>query len=60
MKYISYLTHNPQDFFDDTEAPELIETITFSDTNNESEIQDILDMVDEGYKAIIFPLGGDQ
>lgn len=59
MSYKAILTHNPQDFFDGTEPYELCVVIHFENGNSLSEIRDILNFVDSGYKAVIvFDDGG--
>ena len=54
MSYKAILTHNPQDFFEGIEPDELRETIEFDNNGNKKEITKVLDMVSDGYKAIIF------
>ena len=59
MGYKAILTHNPQDFFDGTEPFELCEMVRFENGNSRSEIQRILNMVANGYKAVlVFDDGG--
>lgn len=58
MKYRAFLTHNPQDFFDGFEDPELTEVVEISDADDIKAIREILNQVNEGYKAIIFPREG--
>lgn len=48
-------THNPQEFFDGIEPEDLTEDHTVPSDN----LMEIFDMVDAGYKAIIFPGGDD-
>ena len=58
MQYIAYLTHNPQDFFNGYEEPELVETVVFNDSDKYAQFDDILTLVNSGYKAIIFQREG--
>ncbi len=59
MKYKAILTHNPQDFFDGSEPHELCEKVEFDGSDDCPKIQAILQLVSNGYKAIIFR-GGDE
>ena len=54
MKYTVVFTHNPQDFFEGIEPDDLI--VVREVTNEELE-SEIVPMVDEGYKAIVFQAG---
>ena len=58
-KYKAILVPDPQDYFEGREPKELTETIEFFNLFNYSKIQEILQMVDNGYKAIIMPIEGD-
>ena len=57
MKYAIVFTHNPQDFFEGIE-PEYL-TVVREATNEKLEAE-IVPMVDEGYKAIVFPLENEE
>lgn len=54
MKYTIVFTHNPQDFFEGIEPDDLI--VVREATNEELEAE-IVQMVDGGYKAIVFQAG---
>ncbi len=59
MRYKIILTHNPQDFFEDREPNELIRTIIMNSQFDYLSMYEVLHCVDNGYKAIIFPMDGD-
>lgn len=52
MKYTIVFTHNPQDFFEGIEPEDF--TVIKEATDEELEVE-IVQMVDGGYKAIVFP-----
>ena len=58
-KYKAILTHNPQDYFEGKEPDKLTETVTFFDVLYYPKMDKILEMIDNGYKAIIVPIEGD-
>ena len=58
MKYRTFLTHNPQEFFEGLEDPELTEVVEIADADDMKAVKEILHYVDEGYKAIIFQREG--
>ena len=58
-KYKAILTHNPQDYFEGKEPDELTETVKFFDVFYYPKMDKILNMIDNGYKAIIVPIEGD-
>lgn len=51
-EYIVLFTHNPQDYFNGYECPELVEVRAFQ---KEDFLREITQMVSDGYHAIIFP-----
>ena len=53
MRYRVILTHNPQDFFNGKEDPELVQEIIFSGIFAGDVLKDVLKQVDGGYAAII-------
>lgn len=61
-KYRVYCTHNPQDFFEGSEPHELVETLDFDESVESCcfAIAKILELIDGGYKAIIFQKEGDR
>ena len=57
MKYTIVFTHNLQDFFEGIEPEDL--TVVREAAGEELEAE-IVPMVDEGYKAIVFPLENEE
>ena len=51
-EYKATFTHNPQDYFEGKEPAELVEMMIIRDL---FDLMRMLDMVSEGYKAIIEP-----
>lgn len=56
--YRVVLTHDPQDFFEGA-IDVIAEEMTIENQDDIASIKETLDMVDGGYKAIIFPKGDD-
>lgn len=63
-QYKAILTHNPQDYFEGNEPDELVLEMYIYEHYPEPQTKQclfeaMLQLIDEGYKAIIVPIEGD-